>query len=327
MRAKSSLLLIIILAALASCQKTADRTFKKITTGPGPEDIVLDKANKRILVSCNERRSGYPLTGDIYTIDLQTDACKVLPRTDYPNIPFNPHGFDLQYINGTPYLYAINHYRDSSGITSVVQFEIRAADLLFVREYKNPLLISPNDLTVLPNGSFYFSNDKNSQDITELLTNPKGGSLVYCDGNTAWKKVDSVMAFPNGLYNEGNKLYLATSRNTALYVYDMQPDGSLLNKTTLCTINGIDNITPLGDDLIAAVHPDFLKFSLLSLIPSTLSPSRTYAINKKTGASRVIFDDDGRAISGSSTGLVCGDNLYLSQVYGEYVLKVENYDH
>ncbi|MDB5228524.1 MAG: putative arylesterase [Bacteroidota bacterium] len=319
-------LFCIILCSIFACQKqNSVKVTSQVKTGPGPEDIVEDKPNQRLLVSCNERRTGMPEVGEIFQVNLSNDASTVLPRTNYPNIPFNPHGFDLQTVNGIPYLYVINHYHDSLSTSSIVQFKINAADLEFIKEYKDALLISPNDLTVLPNGSFYYSNDKSTTNILELLTNPRGGSIGYCDGNTTWKIVDSHLAYPNGLYNENNRLYLATSRNTALFTYDIQTDGTLKNRATLSTIDGMDNITPNGDELIVAVHPNLLEFALLSLIPTTLSPSRTFAINKYTGETKNIFKDDGTVISGSSTGLVIGNTLYLSQVFGDFLLKIENY--
>lgn len=328
MRAKI-LYCIIILTSIFACKKEVIngryKSVAQIKVAPGPEDIVLDKNNNRILVSCNERRDGRPSLGEIYQIDINTDETKVITRINFPAIPFNPHGFDLQTINGVSYLYVINHYRDAASTSSVIQFKINTTNLEFIKEYKNALLISPNDLTVLPNGSFYFSNDKNSSNILDLLTNPNAGSVVYCDGNDTWKKVDSLIGFPNGLYNENNTLYLATSRNHALYRYTINIDGTLQNKSTLSTINGMDNITNAGDELIISVHPDEVKFALLSYIPTTVSPSITYAIDKQTGSAHILFKDDGKVISGSSTALINGDDLYLAQVFGDFVLKVHNY--
>ncbi len=324
---KKMLFSCVILCSILSCQKEKlKKTYSDIKSAPGPEDIVFDKVNNRILLSCNERRTGMPQLGEIQQLDIRTDETSTLPLLNLPAIPFNPHGFDLQTINGVDYLYVINHYKDGSNISSVVKFKINTDYLEFVFEFKNLLLISPNDLTVLPNGSFYFSNDKNSQDITELLTNPYSGSIVYCDGNDNWKKTDSSLGFPNGLCNQNNILYLGTSRNHALFTYDIQTDGMLKNRKVLSRINGIDNISIAGNELIAAVHPDEIKFALLSYIPTTLSPSNTYAINMQTGSARAIFSDNGKLISGSSTALVINENLYLAQVFGEFIMKITNYD-
>lgn len=323
---KKILFFCVILCSIFSCKKEKlHKTYTKIQCAPGPEDIVLDKSNNRILVSCDARRDGQPMHGEIQQLNLTTNLSSTLPLKNLPAIPFHPHGFDLQTVNGIDYLYVINHYRDDAHTNSVLQFRINTADLDFVKEYKNNLLISPNDLTVLSNGSFYFSNDKNSSDILELLTNPNAGSVGYCDGNDTWKKVDSGIGFPNGLYNSANTLYLATSRNHALFRYDIQSDGALTNRTKLSSINGMDNIMANGDDLIIAVHPDEIKFALLSYFPETLSPSKTYSINKITGAVKTIFYDDGSIISGSSTALVVGNDLYLSQVFEGFILKISNY--
>ncbi len=317
-----NLLFSIILCVICSCEKAQiKKEHIKITTAPGPEDILYDKINNRILVSCNERRDGEPAHSEIQQINIETNISITLPFINMPAIEFKPVGFDLQTINGIQYLYVVNYTQPRS----IIQFKVNKENLDFVKEYKNELLITPNDLTVLPNGSFYFSNDKDSPNIIELLTNPNGGSVGYCDGNNTWKKVDSAVGFPNGLYNENDTLYVATSRHRALYKYEIQSNGNLLNRKVLSNINGFDNISSDEDELIIAVHPDEIKFALLSLIPTTLSPSKTYSINKHTGISKLIFENDGTLISGSSTALVIGNDLYLSQIFGEYVLKIENY--
>ena len=87
----------------------------------------------------------------------------------------------------------------------------------------------------------------------------------------------------------------------------------------------MDNLISSGDELIVAVHPDELKFALLSFLPNELSPCKIFSINKTTGAANIIFSDDGSLISGSSTAIVSGKDLYLSQVFDGFVLKIANY--
>lgn len=88
------------------------------------------------MVSCNERRDGKPEHGEIMQINIATDESTVLSRINFPAIPFNPHGFDLQTINGIPYLFVINHYRDAASTNSVIQFKINSSNLEFIKEYK-----------------------------------------------------------------------------------------------------------------------------------------------------------------------------------------------
>ncbi|MBK9327900.1 MAG: hypothetical protein IPM95_01020 [Sphingobacteriales bacterium] len=320
------LLWSIILCTISCSKETLKKQYDRIITASGPEDIVLDVKNDRLIVSCDERRDDKPDIGVLYQISLTSDESKELKMINLPSIPFHPHGIDFQTVNGTDYLFVINHYGDALQTNGIEQFKINEDNLEFIREYKNPLLISPNDITVLPNGSFYFSNDKNSTDVLELLLNPNKGSVGFCNGGDVWKIVDSLISFPNGMYNEHNILYLATSRNHALFTYTILPDGSLNDKKVLSNINGMDNITNHGDELIIAVHPDEIKFALLSYIPTIFSPSKSYSINKSTGETKVIFSDDGRMLSGGSTSLIYNNTLYLSQVFDGFVLKIENYN-
>lgn len=316
----------IILCSLFACNKVElKKQYIEIKTDEGPEDIVLDIKNNRILVSCDNRRDEVPPSGAIYSIDLVSDVSTSLPIISLPDIPFHPHGFDLQTINGIDYLFVINHYRDATYTNSVLQLKVNKNSLEFIKEYKHPLLISPNDLTVLPNGGFYFSNDRNSSNVLDLLLDPTSGSVVYCNGIDSWKKVDSLIAFPNGLFYEDNSLYLSTSRNKALYKYEITSSGDLINKSTLSTINGMDNLSLYNDELLVSVHPDENRFALLSLLPSIKSPSATYAIHKQTGKSRQLFYDSGNIISGASTSIIYNNSLYLAQVFDGFVLKVVNY--
>lgn len=327
MKLKRISCLPLIIFLFISCQKEKEQaSLSRVSTGPGPEDIVYDAAHDRILISCNERRAGHTPHGEIWYMPVGSDTSYVLPRTNFPaSMPFNPHGFDLETVGGQLYLYVINHHQDADKITAVDRFKVFADHLEYENSYLDRLQISPNDLTVVSNGGFYYSNDNGSTNMLDLVTKPYSGSVAYCDGAGNWRKVDSGLAYPNGLYDENGKLYVATSRNKALYQYDIQPDGSLTNRTKLSTIDGMDNIIPHGDELIIAVHPDILKFVALSVDPDGYSPSTTYAINRQTGQATVLFTNDGALLSGGSTSLVVGDDLYMGQVFSEFLLKISHY--
>ena len=51
-----------------------------------------------MLVSCDERRNGFPARGEIQQISLVSDTRISLPLVNLPAIPFHPHGFDLQNV-------------------------------------------------------------------------------------------------------------------------------------------------------------------------------------------------------------------------------------
>ena len=94
------ILFLCMLCSFFACQKVViQKNYVQISCTAGPEDIVLDKVNKRILISCNERRQGMIQKGEIQQLNLDNDQCTTLPLIGLPSIPFNPHGFDLQTIN------------------------------------------------------------------------------------------------------------------------------------------------------------------------------------------------------------------------------------
>ncbi len=310
---------------ISACKKEMDNDpeLERIIVGRGPEDIFLDE--NRILVSCDERREGQPVFAEIVALDPATKKTTVLTRKSEPeSLRFHPHGFYLQTVGGKKSLYIVNHYKDDAQLNSVLVYEVKGDELHFQREYRHKLLISPNEICALPNGSFYFTNDMGSDDmIYEQLFNKHGGSLVHCDASGNCKYVDEKLAFPNGLELKGQQLYMATTRNNALFRYDIQPDGSLTNKYKLSSVNGMDNLRWSGNKLIVAVHPDEIAFVKHSTNEKSHSPSWIYSIDSETGQSNLIYKNGGYEISGGSTGLIYNGYLYISQVYGDYLLKVK----
>lgn len=312
-----------------SCKKETETNSNpvRITVGRGPEDILLDENNgiARILVSCDERTEGRPAFAEIMSVNPSDHSSKALIRKGEPgHLSFHPHGFYLQTVGTKRLLYIVNHYRNDEDLNSVLVYEINGDELHFQKEYKHELMISPNEICALPDGGFYFTNDMGSGDmITEQLFNMYGGSLVHCTQSGDCKYVDEKLAFPNGLEVKGKQLFMATTRNKALYRYDIQSDGSLTNKYKLSHINGMDNLRWYGDKLVVAVHPDEIAFVKHSLDEKNYSPSWVYTIDVQNGESERIYQNGGWEISGSSTALIYEGYLFVSQVYGDYLLKVK----
>jgi arylesterase / paraoxonase len=298
-----------------------------IKTGPGPEDILWDSCHgrNRLLVSCDQRRAGLPPFGEIMAIDLKDNRVSTLQRYGEPEgLPFFPHGFYLQTVSDESLLYVINHYKDGNNTNSVLVYKLAANSLEFVREYQDPLMISPNEVCAMKDGSFYFSNDKGGPDlITENLFNKFGGSLVYCTKEGSCRYVDEQLAFPNGIEYKDNQLFVGTTRHQALFRYDRNEDGSLSNRTRINNTNGIDNLRWSDGQLIAAIHPDEIAFVAHSLREQSKTPTLILSINPVTGASKRVFQDDGRRINGGSTGIIIKNKLYISQVFEDFVLQVD----
>jgi hypothetical protein len=321
------------LGLLISCGKDdKQRAFvtetEVITVGPGPEDILIDSTTGivRLLISCSERRDKKPAFGEIQSMDFETKVITTLPRENHPDsIPFHPHGFYLQTIGGTPFLFVVNHYSDESKRNVVLKYKVLADKLVFEREYRSDLMISPNEVCALPDGSFFFTNDMGSDDlIYEQLVNPFGGSLVYVDAEGNARYAERELSFPNGLEYKDGKLWMATTRNKAMFRYNVSADGQLTEKTKISTINGMDNIRFCNGKLIVAVHPDEIAFVAHSVSTWKFSPGVIYAIDPDNGASKVLYENNGKYISGGSTAVEYKGQVYISQVFEPFLLWVKN---
>lgn len=318
-------LFIVALLGFFSCKKEVHPVKQplKITSGYGPEDMVLDESTSptRILISCNTRREYQPLEGEIYALSTENNQVVLLPREGEPEgLTLNPHGIAIQKVDGEACLYVISHYSFNDSTNAVLKYKIEADKLIFEDIYMHPLLVSPNALTVMPEGSFYVSNDDGGGDVVvEQLFNPLGGTVVYFDGSENWRKVEEYIRFSNGICTIGKKLYLATSRNKGVFVYDIQAEGSLTNKQELCNLDGWDNLRVCEGKIIGARHTDQAKFIAHSLSEKSISPWAVYEIEPENGDYRKLAENDGNIISGVSSGLVYKGNVYVCQIFEPFI--------
>lgn len=326
---KKNFIILLIIFVFFACKKenTSNETpnYSKIITGNGPEDIILDESLSpaRILVSCSPRRDYQTEKGEIYQINTLNDSASIMPRVGEPeNLVLNPHGIDIFKNGNDYYLYVISHYAIDS-VDVIAKYKIESDRLVFEKYFDNPIMVSPNALTVLPDGSFYVTNDDGGGDVVyEQLFNPEGGSIVYCNRENEWKKVANKLRFPNGIANKNGKLYVATSRNKALFTFDINSDNTLSNKMALNQLDGQDNLRWNGNDLLVSVHPNQIKFAINAFNPNSISPVESYSINIQSGNKKLLFKDDGQLISSASTTLIYNGNMYLAQIFNPFVLKI-----
>ena len=104
----------------------------------------------------------------------------------------------------------------------------------------------PNDVWIAPNGAMFitdpFYKRKWWDHTTMALTNEE----VYClspDRKTLTRVTDDLKK-PNGITGtpDGKNLYVSDIRAGQTWRYDIQPDGSLTNKTFICAL-GSDGMT------------------------------------------------------------------------------------
>lgn len=322
----------------AHAQQPSGMKVDTLWVGPGPEDLVLDEStgSARLLISCSQRRNDSAYYAEIVAVDLATNDTMVMPRIGEPeHLHLGPHGIDLVYNNkGIPYLYVINHSKHvdkAQNYNSVLVYQVKSNELVFLKEVRNETFVSPNDIAALPDGSFYLSNDSKHSTIgfmwaNEKLFQVKSSKITYCDASGHCKFVgDKRLAYANGIIADNERVVVACTQKKDLVVYDRDPNnGDLTAVNNSASIVGQDNITIVNDSLILiAAHPKTFQFIKHAKDPATISAGATYLVNLNNGHSTVVYENDGSEISGNSTSLYYKGKLYIGQVFEAFLLVVD----
>lgn len=118
----------------------------------------------------------------------------------------------------------------------VWSFDKKGKATVLVKDYEGKLLNGPNDLWIDPKGGMYLTDPLYPRDYWKR--DPKmqqDGEHVYYltpDGKKL-VRVDDQLKKPNGIIGtaDGKKLYVADIGAGKTYLYDINKDGSLSNKT------------------------------------------------------------------------------------------------
>lgn len=117
---------------------------------------------------------------------------------------------------------------------------------VLVKEYQGKALNGPNDVWVRPDGGLYFTDPFYKRPWWQHDKMPQDGQHVYflsADRSKFIRVVDSLKQ-PNGIIGtpDGKTLYVADIGAGKTYKFDIQPDGTLANKTLFCEL-GSDGMT------------------------------------------------------------------------------------
>ncbi len=304
-----------------------ERPVRAVPGLPGPEDIVVD--GSRLLVSCDPRRDP-DAPGAIRAVDLATAAVEELPRRGEPSgLSFHPHGLSRAVLDdGTAVLAVIVHRRNGdpgAAPHAVVTYTIEPHRLVFRELLEDPLLTSPNDLVLLPDGTIYVTNDRSRSDggWTEVILGLKRATVVRYDGSGGWSVAADHIAMGNGVAVVGDTLVVAATRENALLAFAIGPDGGLGERTRLARVTGPDNLVVDGGRLLVAAHVKPLAFMAHSRNPRRRSPSRVFAVDLADGRVSTVFADDGSTLSAASVAVPAGGALWLGQVFESFILRVD----
>jgi gluconolactonase len=117
---------------------------------------------------------------------------------------------------------------------------------VLIKNYQGKYLNGPNDVWVTPNGDLFITDPFYKRPWWDHQTMALDTEQVYhlsADGKTL-TQVTTDLKKPNGITGtpDGKTLFVADIGADRTYKYDIQPDGSLANKTLFCS-KGSDGMT------------------------------------------------------------------------------------
>ena len=198
----------------------------------GAEDIMISHIDSFALISSTNRLA-YPTDaqekGGLFLIDLKANNFEPIPLTNDFNQPFAPHGISFFKKDNAYLVMAINHTTQGH---SIEVFELKNKRMKHIKTLKHPSMISPNDIVMVDEKRFYFTNDHGyTKGLGKLVEEYAGiaiSNVVYFDSND-YQEVAKGIAYANGINydRERNLIYVASPRSFLVKVYSKQQDGSL----------------------------------------------------------------------------------------------------
>jgi len=320
----------VLILIICSCKTNRNLYFShpydKITTLPGPEDMVLDTlaGKKQIILACATRRKTEAFVSGVQYYNVESNTVGTFALKSFPDsVRFNPHGLDLGMYQDKKILWVINH-EDEKKRQSVIRFIVNESELIFDTIFVNKNIISPNDICDGGNGTFYFTNDASSRNSgMELLFKIRGGSIVYFNGKD-FEVFNKKFSYPNGIIKFKNQLFFSTSRQNKIFSIQLNADGSMKNDSVSLITKGAmwDNFSVNGDHLICTSHTNPMKFLKHRSHEKHESPCQVYSINPVTKTKGIVYHTDGESISAGSTAIYYDGDLYICQVFDPYILRV-----
>lgn len=343
------LCVILMLCSLFSCgffsEPLPEHTYQLdcylVDVADGPEDFVLDEwsGTPRLLVSSHERREPAP-SGDIYYFNLTTGYSAPLKRVGEPEslLAFKPHGMDILHTKGEILLYVILHdpYNQSRSDENAIGVYKVSGDQLEFKELLEDKthLWSPNDLSVLPGGEIYATNDKRGQ-LDVYLKMETSEIVYYSPEKRQWSVVASELSYANGILARESRVFVSATRSDSLMEYPRNEDGTLGDGKKLLDVKGPDNIMPFKNYLLLVAHFDDIAFLKHQKDKESHSPSVVFLIDPDAGPDagpdadepgktmKAIYVDDGSQISAASTAFIWKGKLYISQVFNSEIVVCE----
>ncbi|MCF8460869.1 MAG: hypothetical protein K9G46_09100 [Flavobacteriales bacterium] len=304
--------------------------YTRIETAPGPEDIALDTNGgmERIIASCSERRTMDYSHNGFYSFDIQSQKLAQLVVTGLPtSIQLRPHGIDIGMVNGVKTLYVVNHEQNAedfppAGRQSILVFELKAEEVVFVQQLTHPLIVSPNDVCTDTAGGIFVSIDSGKINSKwEKLMALKKSYVLHFNGEV-WQMVGQKLRYANGVGVANGRIYITGTQEKNIFSYKINADGTFSDRQEYSTMKGNDNITFSNGKLVTTAHLDFIKFLKHVKDAEALTPCIVYSMDLETHQLDTLYLDNGTVMSAASTGLIYNDVLYASQIFNSYIIAI-----
>lgn len=295
----------------------------------GAEDIMVIPESGYALVSASPRKKSLDeqqSTGGLYLVDLNSKDYLSKKLTVNFNIPFAPHGISTYKKDSTHTVMAVNHTLKGH---SFEVFKLKDTVLTYEKTITNPALVSPNDVVMLDEHRFYFTNDHKYVDGIGRLMEDYGGlgvsNVMYFDGEN-YKEVATGISYANGInYDKKRKLlFVAAPRNFEVKVYKVNEDGSLNFIEDIDCNTGVDNIEFDSEgNLWIGAHPNLLAFSSYAAENKAISPSEIIKIQyrgKNDYTIEKVYVNDGSEMSASTVAAPYQDVIITGNVMDSHFL-------
>lgn len=295
---------------------------KKISL-PGAEDIIVSLKDSFAIISSTKRsfsKSRENDKGGLYYMELKSGNFNITPLTSSFQKSFAPHGISMIQKDSTYKIMAINH---TSQGHSIEIFNLNGNNLAFEKSLTDSSMVSPNDVVMIDENRFYFTNDHGYTKGIGKFFEEYGGlsvsNVVYFDGEK-YQEVANGIAYANGINFDPkrNLLFIASVRKFLIKVYSINTDGSLDFIEDIDCGTGIDNIEiDKEGTLWMGAHPNLLAFAAYAEKKKEISPSEIIKIDyrgKNDYSIEKIYLNDGSSMSASSIAVPFGDLILAGNV-------------
>lgn len=299
---------------------------------PGAEDITISKIDSFAIISSTNRKKHTNTKqekGGLYLIDLIKDNFTPILLTKEFTKPFAPHGISIYKKDSIYVIAAINHTTNGEFIE---MFELKNKTLSHKKTLQHKLIFSPNDIVLIDENTFYFTNDHQyKKGIKRLAEDYLGlaiSDVIYFDGENYIKVADDI-AYANGINfdKKRNLLFVASPRKFLIKVFHKNKDNSLKFIEDIDCKTGVDNIEfDTEVNLWIGAHPNLLHFAAYSKGEKETSPSEIIKINyisKNNYTIEQVYLDDGEKMSASTVAATFNNLIFTGNVMDDKFLILE----